>query len=77
MPVLMAFAVVVTANHYVLDVIAGIAFALVGHAVALLLERRRQRRRTGSPPNGHPPRSNEERIDTATRRRDSGELRSA
>jgi membrane-associated phospholipid phosphatase len=77
MPVLMAFAVVVTANHYVLDVIAGIAFALVGHAVALLLERRRQRRRTGSPPNGHPPRSNDERTDTATRRRDSGELRSA
>ena len=41
MPVLMTFAVVATANHYVLDVVAGIALVLVGHAVALWLERRR------------------------------------
>ena len=40
-PVLMALAVVATANHYVLDVVAGVALALVGHAVALRLERRR------------------------------------
>ena len=41
MPVLMAFATVATANHYVLDVLGGIAFALVGLAGALLIERRR------------------------------------
>ena len=41
MPLLMAIAVVVTANHYVLDVIVGVMFVLVGHAVALRLERRR------------------------------------
>jgi membrane-associated phospholipid phosphatase len=43
MPVLMAFAVVATANHYVLDVIAGVTLALVGQAVALWLERRKSR----------------------------------
>ncbi len=42
MPVLMAFAVVATANHYLVDVFAGVALALVGHAVALRLERRRR-----------------------------------
>ena len=45
MPVLMAFAVVATANHYLVDVAAGIALVLVGHAVALWLEKRRPRRR--------------------------------
>jgi hypothetical protein len=45
MPVLMAFAVVATANHYVLDVVAGIALVLFGHAVALWLARRRLHRR--------------------------------
>jgi membrane-associated phospholipid phosphatase len=44
LPPLMAFAVVATANHYIIDVVAGIAFALVGYAVALLLERRREAR---------------------------------
>ncbi|MFC4784931.1 phosphatase PAP2 family protein [Nocardioides sp. MAHUQ-72] len=44
MPVLMAVAVVATANHYVVDVVAGIALALVGHVCALALERRRDRR---------------------------------
>jgi membrane-associated phospholipid phosphatase len=48
MPVLMAFAVVATANHYVVDVIAGIALVLVGHGVALWLERLRRRRRTSA-----------------------------
>jgi hypothetical protein len=43
MPTLMAVSVVVTANHYVLDVVVGIAFVLVGHAAALHLERRRRR----------------------------------
>ncbi|MET0997094.1 MAG: phosphatase PAP2 family protein [Marmoricola sp.] len=46
MPVLMAFAVVATANHYIVDVVAGVALALVGHAVALHLEQRRRRRRS-------------------------------
>ena len=44
MPVLMAAATVLTANHYVLDVLAGAAFGLAGWAVALWLERRRQAR---------------------------------
>jgi hypothetical protein len=44
MPMLMAFAVVATANHFLLDVVAGVALVLVGHAAALALERRRQRR---------------------------------
>ena len=43
MPALMAWAVVATANHYVVDVLAGIALVLVGHVVALALERRRIR----------------------------------
>ena len=42
MPVLMAFATVLTANHYLLDVLGGIAFALTGYAGALLIERRRE-----------------------------------
>jgi membrane-associated phospholipid phosphatase len=45
LPVLMTVSVVVTGNHYLLDVVAGIALALVGHAAALGLERRRLRRR--------------------------------
>ncbi len=45
MPVLMAVAVVLTANHYVLDVIAGVALALAAHVAALGLERRRHRRK--------------------------------
>jgi hypothetical protein len=45
MPVLMAFAVVATANHYFVDVVAGITLVLIGHVVALQLERRRQGRR--------------------------------
>ncbi len=48
LPVLMALAVVATANHYVLDVVAGIALVLVGHLVALQLERRRDRRQAAA-----------------------------
>jgi hypothetical protein len=48
MPVLMVWAVVATANHYVIDVVAGIALALLGHAVALHLERQRKKSRTGA-----------------------------
>jgi membrane-associated phospholipid phosphatase len=44
MPVLMALAVVTTANHYVVDVVAGVSLVLVGHVLALALERRRDRR---------------------------------
>ena len=44
MPVLMAAATVLTANHYILDVLIGAAFGLAGWAVALLLERRREAR---------------------------------
>ena len=43
MPLLMAGAVVLTANHYVLDVVAGAALGLLGWEVARRLERRRQR----------------------------------
>jgi hypothetical protein len=45
MPLLMVWAVVATANHYVLDVVAGIVLVLIGRAVALSLERRRARNR--------------------------------
>jgi hypothetical protein len=45
MPVLMMWAVVATANHYVLDVVAGVALALIGHAAALHLERQRSKNR--------------------------------
>ncbi|MCW2607211.1 MAG: phosphatase family protein, partial [Frankiales bacterium] len=44
MPVVMAAATVITANHYVLDVVVGVAFGLAGWAVALRLEARRARR---------------------------------
>lgn len=46
MPVLMTWAVVATANHFVLDVAAGLALALIGHLVALHLERHRAQHRT-------------------------------
>jgi membrane-associated phospholipid phosphatase len=49
LPVLMAFSVVATANHYVVDVVAGLALALVGYGGALLLERRRERRAREGP----------------------------
>lgn len=58
MPVLMTAATVMTANHYVLDVLAGAALALVGWAIALWIERRRLARsgpdRTGPDPTGPP-----------------------
>jgi hypothetical protein len=41
MPMAMAFAVVATANHFVLDVVAGMLVACVGLAVAVALERHR------------------------------------
>ncbi len=44
MPVVMGAATVLTANHYVLDVLVGAAFGLAGWAVALRLERRREAR---------------------------------
>jgi len=44
MPALMAAATVLTANHYVLDVLAGAALGLLGWVVAGWLERRRVRR---------------------------------
>jgi membrane-associated phospholipid phosphatase len=44
MPTLMAWAVVATANHFVLDMVAGVALVLVGHLLALRLERWRERR---------------------------------
>jgi hypothetical protein len=47
MPILMTWAVVATANHYVLDVLAGLALVLIGHWVALMLERHRARSRLG------------------------------
>ena len=56
MPVLMAAATVVTANHYVLDVLIGAAFGLAGWQVALVLERRREARAaTRSAPAAAPP----------------------
>jgi hypothetical protein len=40
-PLAMGFAVVATANHFVVDVAAGVAVMLVGLAGALLIEKRR------------------------------------
>jgi len=50
MPVLMAVATVLTANHYVLDVLVGAGFGLVGWGVAGRLERRRAGALPGRPP---------------------------
>lgn len=44
LPVAMALAVVGTANHFVLDVVAGVALALAGHVAARVLAERRARR---------------------------------
>lgn len=44
LPIVMTVAVVVTANHFVLDVVAGVALALLGHAIAAWPARRRERR---------------------------------
>ncbi|CAI9414974.1 phosphatase PAP2 family protein [Nocardioides sp. T2.26MG-1] len=49
LPVLMAFAVVATANHYVVDVIAGLMLAMVGYAAAVAFESRRARRAGPAP----------------------------
>jgi hypothetical protein len=49
MPALMAWAVIATANHYLLDVVAGILLVLVGHTVAVVLERRRIRHALAAP----------------------------
>jgi len=49
LPALMAFSVVATANHYVVDVVAGLALALVGYGVALLIHRRRERHAGSGP----------------------------
>ncbi len=40
MPMLMAAATIVTANHYVLDVLVGAAFGLAGWTIALWIEKR-------------------------------------
>jgi len=55
MPVLMALATVATANHFVLDAAAGVAFALAGLWVALRLERRREAREARRAPPPHLP----------------------
>lgn len=44
MPMLMACAVVFTANHYILDVVAGVSLVLIAQVGALALERRRESR---------------------------------
>jgi hypothetical protein len=48
MPVLMMVAVVATANHFVIDVVAGVALVLVGYYLALRLERWRGQHETHS-----------------------------
>ena len=53
-PALMAAATIVTANHFVLDVIVGAGFGLVGWTVAARLERRRLRRARRAPPSPSP-----------------------
>jgi membrane-associated phospholipid phosphatase len=41
-PLMMASAIVLTANHYVFDAVAGAVVALAGLAVAYMLQRRRR-----------------------------------
>ena len=43
MPALMTWAVIATAHHCTVDVRAGIALVIIGHVVALALQRRRLR----------------------------------
>jgi hypothetical protein len=57
MPVLMAAAVVLTANHYLVDGVAGAALALVGLAVAVGFERLTTRRTTDETADVPAPRS--------------------
>jgi membrane-associated phospholipid phosphatase len=54
MPVVMGAATVLTANHYVLDILVGAAFGLAGWAVALVLERRREARAAAAVPGTAP-----------------------
>ena len=49
MPVLMGVAVLATANHYVVDVVAGVGFGLLGFTVSRGVERRQVRRAAPSP----------------------------
>jgi membrane-associated phospholipid phosphatase len=60
MPGMMAAATVLTANHYVLDVVAGAAFGLAGWGVALWLERRRDARLQAQAPHDLPRQRTEE-----------------
>ncbi|HEU4812256.1 MAG TPA: phosphatase PAP2 family protein [Nocardioides sp.] len=48
MPMLMGLAVLMTANHYLIDVVAGVTLVLIGHLAALHLEHRRHRRAVGA-----------------------------
>jgi len=54
LPVLMGVAVVATANHYLVDVIAGVAVVLVAHVVALGLEHHREHPREHPRQRGRP-----------------------
>lgn len=54
MPITMGFAVVATANHFVLDIVVGLIVVCAGLAIALALERHRNYRRSGSAPPGRP-----------------------
>jgi hypothetical protein len=60
-PVAMAFAVVATANHYVVDVAGGAAIVLVGLAAALAIEWRGNRTATGGAGRGSEARLEPER----------------
>lgn len=65
MPLLMALAVVATANHYVVDVVAGVVLVMVGHLVALRLEARRRedrRRWQERPPASSPEQRESEHV---------------
>jgi hypothetical protein len=75
MPVAMAYAVVATANHYVLDVVAGGALALVGVAVAIRLQPNVDddppavAPAAGEAPGWQPPAPEPERFPPSTRQR--------
>ena len=69
MPVVMGAATVLTANHYVLDVLVGAAFGLAGWAVALWLERRRQARTLPATPDIALPQQRSAGTETCASRR--------
>ncbi len=67
MPIAMGFAVIATANHFVLDVAVGMVVVGIGLAVAVALERHRNAEERREPPSAQNPNNRElrPRLDSA------------